>query len=885
EGLEEGAEVFELPRRTALRLIRTAKELGTDCDVSVERYVPGKRTPEMEFAERHLFEYSPARFENENTGVRLYTALNIVSECELAAANVLRLVSENNCRFGDIAIAARGFGEYAAVLESIFEYYGVPLYTAKRSDILKKPVPALIGSAYEIIFGGWDTDDVLQYIKTGLTGLSQKQSDLLARYAAARLLRGGSWTKEDDLRLHPDGYGEEFDEDAENRLKEINECRRVIKAPLIRLQEASSKASTAREQAEALCRFFADISLPERLAERASGLKASGSREIADEYAQLWDITKNALEQFAAVLNDAPLTREEFSKLFLILLSCYDVGTIPVSLDRVQAGEPDRMRKRNIKHLLVLGASDDRMPLIAEKTGILSPEEKEEIARLGSEIGDRPSDEICREFGLIYNCLTLPSESLTVSYSQCGAEGALTRPSFVFGRLKLLFGEEERAFDPADVRTRAKGPALELAAAAVAGEPALSGQAALEYFKNKVGFEENLKLISLASEMSRGRISESAANALYGKKPSLSAGRAETLASCKFKYFLQYGLKAKPEREVVFDKRETGNFMHYVLEHTASEIAETGGFRNADKEKVTALTDKYVSLYIHEKLEDFREKSGRFEYLFRRLTGAVRRVVADMAEELKESDFMPLDFELDFSAGGKLPPVSFDGEDAPRLTGKVDRVDGWLHDDKLYIRVVDYKTGKKSFDLSDVRYGLNMQMLLYLFSIEKTGSRRYGREIVPAGVLYVPARDAFIQTAGRNAKEDDLEKKRARDLKRSGLILSEPEVIAAMETSGEPRFIPVSFNKSGEAVGDSLVTYERLGMLGRHTEAILRKLSEELKSGSIDADPYFKDRNESACLYCDYSGACRFDESKDKPRFLAKQRPDEVWEYIEESCK
>ncbi len=73
-----------------------------------------------------------------------------------------------------------------------------------------------------------------------------------------------------------------------------------------------------------------------------------------------------------------------------------------------------------------------------------------------------------------------------------------------------------------------------------------------------------------------------------------------------------------------------------------------------------------------------------------------------------------------------------------RVDGKIDRVDLMDRDGVRYLRVVDYKTGKKEFRLSDIVYGMNMQMLIYLAALCENGGKRYG-EFQPAGVLYMPA--------------------------------------------------------------------------------------------------------------------------------------------------
>ena len=307
-------------------------------------------------------------------------------------------------------------------------------------------------------------------------------------------------------------------------------------------------------------------------------------------------------------------------------------------------------------------------------------------------------------------------------------------------------------------------------------------------------------------------------------------------------------------------------------------MTEAGGFAAVTDEQLGTFTDRWTQRYIHDELNDFQEKSARFTYLFRRLCRQVRQVVADMAHELRAGDFVPLDFELNFADPEQIAPITLsDGEVTLNMSGVADRVDGWLHDGKLYLRVVDYKTGRKAFSLSDVWYGMGLQMLLYLFALERSGPARYGHEIVPAGVLYVPARDVLIP-ADRRLSPEEAAKERAGAVRRSGLLLDDAAVLHAMEHSDTPQYLPVSPRRKTEA----LASAEQLGLLARHIETTLLDLAHELRGGSITADPYFRSGQDTACTHCDYLTVCHFTPGAggDCHRVLTKLPADKVWSNL-----
>ena len=875
EGLEESHAIFEPSRRAALALLRCAAALGCKSETQIMTDAPGGGP--MEIVERELFAFGSGRYD-AGERISVVSAQSVTDEVEAAAARCLRLVRETGCRWRDIAVAARDYGVYRAALESIFPYYGIPLYSARKSDLSEKPLIALIAAAYDVITGGWDCDDMFTYLKTGLAGLSRPECDALENYVFLWTLHGGAWTKPEDWTLHPDGFAGTYTEETWARLRTVNALRRRVAGPLQTLAERGAAAETACGQAEALAAYFDALRLPEQLDARAKQLQAQGMAQTAAEYAQLWELVCGALEQAAAILGDTPMDTETFGALFCQMLAAYDVGSIPLSLDRVSAGDMDRMRRRHIRHLIVLGCDSETLPRVADDGGIFTDDDRETLRSALLPLGSTAGERLDREFALIYNTLTLPSETLALSWCAAGQDGARAMPSFAVNRLTALFGlaPERPAADAC--RACAPAPAFELAAAAVGGTATPLRAAALEYCREQ-GREEELNKLAAAAELTRGRLSRSAVRALYGDALRLSASRIDKLASCRFAYFLQYGLNAKPRQSAEFRPPEMGTFLHFVLENVAREIRDGGGFSKAEPKQVDALCDKYVAQYIHETLNDFREKSPRFVYLFRRLTRSVRAVVGDMASELKRGDFVPLDFELNFGDREAFPPVLLgEGEDALILTGIADRVDGWVHDGRLYLRVVDYKTGKKSFSLSDVWYGLGMQMLLYLFALQRTGKARYGQEIVPAGVLYVPARDVLLSASAALDPEQILAEK-AKKKRRSGLLLRDEEILQAMERGETPQYLPVTI-RGGAYSGDALASAEQLGALSRHIDETLRALARELRTGSMAADPWYRSQTDTACRLCDYAGACHFDDSNDHIRYVSRLRPQEVWDML-----
>lgn len=885
---EGGTGIFSPARKTARQLISIAKKLRIPCEVEHLVTSDVGRIPAIAHLEKNLFAQTAQAPISADGAVELFRATDPRSEVEWAAGRILELVREEGFRFRDIGVTARDYGAYRDLVETVFPRYGVPVFSSAMTDILEKPVLALVTAALETAAGEYRYEDVFRYLKTGLTDLSEEDRDRLENYVLKWDIRGNRWTQKKTWSWHPKGYGFPWTDADRQLVEQLDQARRQVTAPLEKLRKNPLK--TGLEQAKSLYTFLEEIGLPQRLDERVQRLEEWGQPALADEYRQLWDILTLALEQCAQLLGEAPMELEEFSSLFRLVLSQYDVGTIPVSLDRVTAGETTRQTGHRVKVLFLLGADDNTLPQVSSSPGLLSDDDRELLSSYGLEIEQSQRDLLYREMTTIYQICARPSQRLLVSWAGQGPGGEERRPSFLTRRLQLLFSDltVNREDDlGGSFRLQAPLPALEQAGTA----PAV--RKVLEDFPELSRPLEGLKR---AQCWQRGSLSPAAVEKLYGRKIPMSASRMDKYKSCHFSYFMRYGLNAEPRKPAGFTAPEYGTFVHYVLEHVLQDeifqqttipgMEDTGiGERQA---YLHARTRQAVERYVAEELGGLESQTPRFQYLFRRLLLTVQAVVDNVAQELLHSKFKPISFELGFGRGKDLPPVEFTaGGVTVSVSGFVDRVDGWVKDGKLHLRVVDYKTGRKTFDLTEVWNGLGLQMLLYLFTLEEKGQALYGLPVEGDGVLYLPAREAIVR-GSRTMSDDALEKKVDKELVRSGLVVNDPAVLEAMENVGESgyRFLPLKVSKStGEISGEALCSAEQLGKLGRHIQSVLNEICEELSQGNIAADPFWRGPEKNACRYCDYAAACHFEPGRggDCKRWLPGLSAQEFWAQLEQS--
>lgn len=864
---DDPSDIFAPAKRTAAYLRRLAESAGSPVKQEILPY-QSCRVESLTYLEQNLFALSPEPFAGEGN-VTVVTARDPRSEVEWTAAEILRLVREEHYRFRDIAVCARGFEGYSDWVESVFSRYGVPLFFSAVTDILQKPVLALVTAALDSVAGGYAAEDVLRCLKTGLTGLDEDERDILENYVLTWDIRGSRWTQEKPWTMHPSGYGRDWTEEDRALVERLDHLRRRLITPLERLRRTENR--TGKGFAMALWQCLESMCVPERLTDRAGILEERGELQRAAEYRQLWDILCGGLEQCALLLGDTAMELEEFSNLFQLVLSQYDVSAIPVSLDRVTAGDCTRMAGKEVRALFLLGADSGSIPKASPAPGLLSDRDRGLLAEQDIDLAPRMEDKLRREMTIVYETCSVPRERLYISWSCAGSGGEERSPSFLVERLRVLFPNGKEAND-GRIPLCAPLPALERAGLLPEASAALR---ALPEWKDAAERVEAARL------WRRGRLSRAGTEALYGTIIPLSATKLDQLASCHFAHFMRYGLNARPRERAKFQAADYGTFLHFVLETVLRRASETPeGLEKLAESETTRRTetDSAAEAYTEQSLQGM-EESGRFRYQFKRMRRAADHVLDNAVAELAVSDFRPAAFELGFGRKDGLPAVTAHNGVSVRLSGLVDRVDCWEHEGKHYLRVVDYKTGKKAFDFTDIQNGLGLQMLLYLFALEKEGNAFFGaEEIVPAGVLYLPARDPVVD-GSRSMTAEEIRAAADKELVRRGLLLDDPEVLNAMEHApdGKCRYLPLSGRS------EATVSREQLKHLSDLVKDKLYRAAGELAAGNIDADPYWRGDDQNACRWCDYAAACHFETGcGDRLRRQRALSAKEFWTQMDE---
>ena len=757
----------------------------------------------------------------------------VFQECEAVSERIQKLV-RYGCRYREIGIVCPDLGKYEGSLNMVFQRCGIPAYLSGTQSILDRPVIATVLTAIDAVLGGFEQKDVLAYLKTALSPISLHDCDLIENYALLWNISGKKWTQ--PWQMHPRGLVQEWTEGDFKLLAQLNSIRELTISPLNSLRQSFLGSKNAKEQTIVLYEFLERIGLAQSLKDLSDRLEKTGDFQNAQILDQLWEILINALEQMHDVLGESVWELETFSKLSRILISRYDVGTIPTVLDSVTVGDISGMRCQESKHLFVLGAVEGALPGYGTSAGVLTDQDRSVLRDIGVPLNGGAVESLQNTFADIYGVFSGATASVSVSYP--GGQ-----PSYVYLRLQSICDNKNEASDVlgAVVANRKHAAAY------------LNRNQDLSAVKT-LGVESESDWINARRFFDYGDISAERVTQLYGKEFKLSASQIDVYSNCAMSYFLKFGLKAKERKPADIDPAEFGTFVHDVLEKTARRIVDMGGFKTVTKEQTIEIAQGYADQYMQQHFAGF--DSLRLAYLLRRNGKELELIVEELWNELHNSEFAPFMFELSFGGNDQgFPAIQIQGEEASaKIRGFVDRVDIWQNGDASYYRVVDYKTGVKNFDYCDIINGIGLQMLLYLFALSGADSSKVGYNAVPAGVQYFPARVPVVSVEN-GSDENEAIKEREQCWKRSGLLLNDDAVLAAMEPENMPGRMPYKRKKDGTLTGD-LADRQQFSLLKKFIFGYLRKMVDDIASGNVTANPYTRDARKNACRFCPYGAVC-----------------------------
>ncbi|MBQ0084362.1 MAG: PD-(D/E)XK nuclease family protein [Clostridiales bacterium] len=834
---EEKIDIFKCVRETVKRIYDIAQNNGKHFETPeclTEFHFKNESLKDIESIFSDFHKMPNETLENVN----ICCCDTVYDEAEFAARTIRRLVRTEGYRYRDFVIIARDAEKYRTAVQTACRKNGVFCFFDKRQSIEKMPFTVLI-SGYLKLLNGYKTEVIFETLRTNLGVLSEQEIYELENYTYVWSIEGSAWQNE--WNMGPDGFGIQDDTDKKEasaeKLSKINESRRKIIDSVGKFRRAF--AGTPADMAVAIVKLAEDLCVTDKL----KALYGNDNSADASEIKLGYDAIMDALNGIVKCLPEKEITQKEFISNWQTATESITIGNIPQMLDEVTFGSADRIRPSRPQIAFILGAYQDEFPKALNGNCIFAESEKAQLKNAGINIYSDVVDAAIDEDYLVYTSLCCAAEKLYITYPQFVGLGNAVQPSSIVTTITDNFKDSVKIqYEPSPMLSCGNIPeTADTAVALMCGmyntnrSASKTVQSVLEK-KNGISVEDFLR----SSDKQAVSISAQNAEKLYGKKLSVSATKFETFHRCKFGFFCKYGLNAAKLQPADLNVLQRGTMVHYVMEHLIKDYKkEIGTFT---REQTDALTEKYVNDYLAqiEGIENFLTE--RMKYLIGKITALIKDVAFHIAREFAQTEFSPDYCELSIGKDGTVKPKAFVADNGMELNvqGSIDRVDIW----NGYVRVVDYKTGTKNFKLSDTLVGLNMQMLIYLYSLVRCSDDKFNA-LKSAGVLYVPAK-----------REKD-----EKSLVMNGIILDEEQVYTAMEKENAGEFIPkYELYKNCSLKSTGYVASSVFDTVFDYTEKLLNDMAADILDGKIEAIP--TDSEKDACKYCDYYSVCCIENGK-----------------------
>ncbi len=895
--------LFYLSKKTVHDLCALAEQAGVERgqDVAV---LPGEqdrfaRNPALRQLERNLFRMSPSPFEGRQDQIRLFEADTPKEEVHQTGLAILSLIRQSGLQYRDIAVITGSLETYAPHVETEFADMGIPCYIDRTRGIALNPMTEYVKSALQLFLQDFSYEAVFHYLRSGLAALEPEEIDDLENYVRETGIRGlKKWNRLFTRKTREMGEEEE-------PLERINALRQRMMDQLSPLQ--GSRRDLAAVYVNQLYDFLYDNRAQQKLAAMAADFKNAGDLVRAKEYEQIYRLVMELLEQVHGLLGEEEITRQEFYDILEAGFGEIQVGTLPQNVDRILVGDMERTRLKQIQVLFFLGVNDGNIPKSASKGGIISDMDREFLKGSRLELAPTPRQQMFIQRLYLYLNLTKPSGQLYLSYARMGNDGKSIRPAYLVGTLQRLFPDLE-------IRRPGRAPVLDQVMTPREGmrylaqglrdfvegvidvpEGKNSGQPGCRDFFSLyaayAGRQEQREKVELLHHAAflhyeESGLSRAVARALYGIRLENSVSRLETYAACAYRHFLQYGLTLREREEFGFENVDMGNAFHQVLDAFAGRLKESGyTWFDFPREWGDRAVEESLEQFAAEYGGSVLYASARSAYGIRRMGRILKRTVRTLQHQLKKGNFVPDGHEVSFHMVSRLEEVDITlseqemweaakpgqgmsgdygewyGQDQIRLQGRIDRVDISEDADRVYVKVIDYKSGDRRFDLAALYYGLQLQLVVYMNAAMELEARRHpDKEILPAAMLYYHVTDPMVESqvelSPREVNEQILEK-----LRMNGVVCGEEDIIRRLDREMGDRsdVIPVEKKKDGSySARSSVMSSRELEVVSAYVTHKVRQIGREVLEGHMEVNPYEKGSSE-ACTYCAYKNVCGFD--------------------------
>ena len=875
-------DIFYSNENTVNKLFEIAQNCGTKVEeIKLENKYRFKSN-ELKHLEENLYENRPHKYTNSVENIKLFLAKNQYSEIEEVAKNILKLVRDNGYRYKDISIITKNISNYSSLARAIFDKYDIPIFIDENRDLNQNIIIQYILSVLEIFTKNWSYESVFNYIKTGFSNIEEDEIFKLEKYCLKWGIKQNKWKKEFT-------YGK-YEEKDKTEIERLERIRKDIVNPLMKLKSDIDNDKTAEGISKSIYKFLVEENIAEKINKKIEELEKVGQVDLVKEYQSSLQTILDILDEIVLVFSDDKMTIDKYAQILKVGFKNSNLTKIPGTQDQVIMGDVDRSRSHKVKAIFIIGLNDGEFPSVHKDEGFLNDLDRETLKQDGIELAKETIENLYEDNFNIYKAFSTAEEKLYLLYSSSDVQGKALRPSMLINKIKKIYPMLQEESDVIETKAEVLNKKttydeliIQLSKLKEQDEIDKVWYYVYDYYKKDTEWntklEQNLKGLNYTNIPEK--IEQTNIDKLYGNTLVTSISKLERYRSCPFSYYLQYGLKIKPEEELKIQTLNTGTFIHEIIDEFFGTVREAGiKLAEITDEQLAEIINKIIDEKLKQSQNYIFTSTAKYRALVVRLKKIIQKALKYIIGTLVQSRFEVLGTEVEFGENGKYKPIRLTLEDGKRIEiiGKIDRIDTAQSEDGRYLRIIDYKSSAKNIDLNEVYAGLQIQLLTYLDAACKE------EDLMPAGVLYFSMLEQMIK-ADKRMEQEEIEEKIRANFKMKGLILADVNVVKLHDKKlekGSSALVPAYIDKEGNLSEKktSGVTAEQFEELQKYMYIVIKQISKEILGGNIDLKPYYKDKK-TPCKYCDYKSVCGFNmggcennynyiDKKSKEEILAK---------------
>lgn len=870
-------ELFSMSSKMIWQLKEIAKEQGIQVlpSILLEDTVPYrlKEAADLAALEAGIFRYPVKVYEKDIEHITLFTQKDALEEVYRICEKIEYYVREKGYRYRDLAVIAGDMDHYRMHFEHCFAEFHIPYFIDHKKSMLNNPCVETVRGIYQIVQENFSYPSVFRYLKAGMSHLSLEQIDKLENYVIAHGIRGKKrWTTE-FVVPGPDLTEED--------LKEVNESREQFLDEVFEFySKCQEKDNTVRDHMEILYSFLRNQRMEEQMETLRRNFEDKKDYVMEKTYAQIYPYMIGLMDKMVNILGAEKMSASQVLQILDSGLEEMSIGVIPPGIDQVVVGDLTRTRLNRIKVLFFAGMNETFIPNVPDGSGVLNDHERELLEEKGLSLAETVIQSAYAEQFYLYLAISKPTDHLYLSYATVGNDGSSMRPSYFIQRIqKVLPQLKLTSFEMSGIYTKEYG--THRFVEGLRKEMEDGGQQEWKGIGKTLLEEEQIRSFLKAAcyENHENYLTSEAAKEVYGEILQNSISRLEQFEACAYAHFLRYGLKLYPRREFKIGSVDLGNVFHRALELISKKIQVTyDDWKGIDDREQEILTEEAVNRALSEWNENLLNSSRRNQYVAKIIKRLTRRTLWALIRHLENSDFKPYAFEISFSSYSDLKSANLELDHGikMKLNGKIDRVDRYEDEDGIYLKVIDYKSGYAKFDLMNLYYGLQLQLVLYMNAVlEIEEKKSVGKPVIPAGIFYYSLKDPLVD----QDPETDVEERILKKLQMDGYVNSDYHIIDHMERDlpAKCRSIPVSRTKKGYSAYSKIMDTQTFEHIREFAVKKMLEAGNEMVGGKISIHPYRR-KKETACDYCEYREICHFDSRLDVYRDLAEKKEKELLE-------